>query len=330
MILLTSDWHLDDNPANAYRWGAFDCLEAWMAESPDNTQIFHLGDICDRKDRHSAELVNKLITRFKTLVDKGAVIYILMGNHDKPITGTPFWSFLDQMSKYITFVTKPHALGQILLLPYADNPAEAWADIPFNLYRTAFIHQTVTGAKGNNGHTLENNKMIDFPVRLKVYSGDIHTTQTVKRVKYIGAPHPVAFGDDYVCQMIELDDTYNLSREIKVETIQKLMLRIEQCSQLDEIETRPGDQARVICKLPIADIDKWAAIQDEIIAWGADRQIILASVEPEIEGARSASDVDEPDLENDPAYILRLFADAEGIDDKMYEIGIALLKEALG
>lgn len=328
-ILLTSDWHLDDNPMNAYRWDIFNHIRKWMSERKENALIYHLGDLCDRKDRHSAELVNRLISELGSLIDAGAVMYVLMGNHDRPINGTPYWTFLTQMSASLTFVTKPHALGKLLLLPYSENPAAEWAHIPFKLYKAALIHQTITGAVGNNGFLLENEKMISFPVKLKVYAGDIHTTQVVKRVKYVGAPHPVAFGDDYPCQMLEVDDDFNLLRTIPCQTIQKLMLRIDEPRELSEVVVYPKDQVRIICRLDLKDVDKWPAMQDEIVAWARAEKVVLISIEPEIEGSSASDNPEEIPLDNDPEYILRLFADAEEIDDRMFEVGIELLREVI-
>lgn len=335
MILLTSDWHLDDNPLNEYRWDVFKHVAQWAEESKDNSLIYHLGDLTDRKDRHSAKLVNRLTKEFKRLADVGIVVWILMGNHDKPINGTPFWCFLTDMSDFLTFVAEPTGLpkARLALLPYADDPAADWAHIDFSKIDTIFMHQTVTGARGNNGILLENNKMPTFPFRIKVYSGDIHTTQTIRKrgaasVIYIGSPHPVAFGDDYPCQMMELNDDYSFARIISLQTMQKLMLRIDDLADLDKVVARPGDQARVVCKLAIERLEQWPAIQDAIGDWAGRLDVLLFSIDPEIEGIQTASDdVEAPALESDPTYILRLFADAEEIDDRMFEAGIALLKE---
>lgn len=335
MILLTSDWHLDDNPANDYRWDVFKHLSQWAEQSKDNNLIYHLGDLTDRKDRHSAALVNRMTTELKKLTDVGNTVQILMGNHDKPINGTPFWQFLSEMSDQLNFITSPQSMprAKLALLPYADDPATAWDHIDFAQFKTVFMHQTVTGAKGNNGIVLENHKMFSFPAHLDVYSGDIHTTQTIKTrgaaaVRYIGAPHPVAFGDDYPSQMMELRDDYSFGSIIPITTIQKLMLRIDQPRDLERIAARVGDQARVVCKLAIEKVEQWPAMQDAISNWADQNGVTLFSVDPEIEGIHTANDDAEvPTLESDPAYILRLFADAEEIDDRMYEAGIALLKE---
>jgi hypothetical protein len=339
-ILLSTDWHLDDNPRNEYRWQIFDHVMKWVVEAnakgTGNPVVYMLGDLTDRKDRHSAALVNRLIAAFMELISAGASIWILLGNHDKPLNGTPFWQFLDNLSNAgglgsgITFVTRPYGSdsAKLLLLPYSDDPASEWADIDFSKYRAAFMHQTVTGALGNNGISLTNEKMADLPKKLKVYSGDIHTEQSVANVKYIGAPHPVAFGDDYPCQMIELNSDYEIARRIKLPAIQKLMIRIDHPDELKKIDARRGDQARVICKLSLADAALWPAWQDTISAWAASEEVILFSVEAEIEAGVASAETDLSDqMENEPEYILRLFADAEEIDDRMFATGVELLKE---
>ena len=330
MMLLTADWHLTDLPQDEYRWKVFVHVSDWMRQHKDNNQIFVLGDITDRKDRHSAQLVNRLVTEFKILIDAGAVIYVLMGNHDKPLTGTPYWTFLSQLSGYLTFVTKPHAMKNVVLLPYSDDPAEEWKNIRWSSYDLVLMHQTVTGAKGNNGIKLENPKMISFPKGCIVYSGDIHTTQRVRNVTYVGAPHPVAFGDDYPSQMIELDEEFT-ETVIKLKTIQKLVLRIADPADLNNVSVSKSDQVRVVCTIDISDLDRWPSWQDMINSWAALHGVILASVEPDIIGTYLADEnAETPTNDNDPAYILRLFADAEEIDDRMFEAGVALLKEVFG
>lgn len=340
--LLTSDWHLDDQPANEYRWKVFEHLTTWIEHQRKTTLpiIYHLGDLTDRKDRHSSALVNRLIDEFARLVDLGASIWILKGNHDQPLNGPAFWQILDYMrpgadvQSGVSFVTKPTGRGKLLLLPFADNPAAAWEDIDFSRYHGLFMHQTVTGVVSNNGHLLEAPNMVKFPRGLRAYSGDIHTPQIVSngrgRVRYVGAPHPVAFGDDYPCRMLELDNDYRITEEIRIPTIQKLMLRIDKPSELRRIATRQGDQAKVICRLAATDIDKWPAMTDQITAWARTWDVALFSIEPAIEGALSAADNDNEEIPaSDPEYILRLFADAEDINDRLFDTGIKLLQEIM-
>jgi hypothetical protein len=90
----------------------------------------------------------------------------------------------------------------------------------------------------------------------------------------------------------------------------------------------------VICSLAAADVELWPRMQEEIAAWAKSQKVILFSVEARIEGIVSAANPnkseDVPDCENDPKYILRAFADAEQIDDRLFAAGIELLKEARG
>jgi hypothetical protein len=303
-------------------------------------EVFMLGDLTDRKDRHSAALTNRVVNELTRLTNLGARFTVLMGNHDKPLNGPPFWDILSEIGRSgdsipIKFISRPYAWDDLLLLPYSDNPVEDWKDIPFRNYKAIFMHQTVTGATGNNGIKLENTKMPEFPRAMKVYSGDIHIPQVVgpkgRQVQYIGAPHPVSFGDDHICRMVVLDDeTYAVASEIILSSIQKRVLRINAPADLADIETHTGDQFRIICKLAPAELDNWPAYQDSIIAWARASEVILLSLEPEIEGPRPERDTKAPELETDPEHILRLFAQAEGIDDAMFQAGLQLLKETAG
>lgn len=333
-MILTADLHLTDNPADEYRWRVFDHL-AGLAREEGDTTITILGDITDRKDRHSSVLVNRVVHSLRTLVSLGNHVTILMGNHDKPLAGVPFWQFLDKLeSRTLRFITEPIAFGGDLYLPYAADPAREWAGITLAGHDTIFMHQTVTGALGNNGIRLENNKMVLFPKTAKVYSGDIHTPQVVGRVTYVGAPHPVAFGDDYPCRLLVLDHKSNIKRELILSPPAKRMLRATSIDELERRTTNPGDQARVIYKLPLAELDKWPAMQAAIETWADERQIKLASIEPEIIGSLDSARSDDVDLASDaqsfdiiPEAALRAFAEAEGIDERMLEHGLKYIAD---
>lgn len=329
-MILTADLHLTDDPNDDYRWAIFDHL-CGLAREEHDSEIAILGDITDRKDRHSSILVNRLMRSLRALLDAGNSVTILMGNHDKPLAGVPFWQFLDQLeSRKLRFITKPLAIGGELYLPYASNPAEEWKDIKLSGHDAIFMHQTVTGALGNNGFRLENNKMVAFPRNAKVYSGDIHTPQVVGRVTYVGAPHPVAFGDDYPCRVLRLNERYNIERELFLTPPAKRMLRV---SSIDELERRvvaAGDAARVFYKLPINDIDRWPEIQAQIAIWAEAAGIKLASLEPDIEGAAAhREDAEETiGLDVSPEGVMQAFADAEGIDPAMLAFGLDIMRES--
>src|ERR1035441_7279011 len=101
-LLIFSDPHLTDNPLEEYRWTFLEQkLPALIAEHRIDT-VWCLGDVVDRKDRHSGELVNRLVSAVLALQTP---LNILMGNHDGPNADNPaYWSFLSTLPnvKYIT------------------------------------------------------------------------------------------------------------------------------------------------------------------------------------------------------------------------------------
>lgn len=334
--LLSADWHLTDNPAEEYRWDVFKHLQYWVeSQHPIKTiEIFFLGDLTDKKDRHSGTLVNRIVDGFCGLMDAGASIFGMTGNHDQPLQGPPFWSCLHQLRKGtdltsgISWFTEPRTWNGMAMLPFAEKPNEAWAQIDFRSIHTALIHQTVDGATGNNGIVLYNPRMLDIPRGTKVYSGDIHTPQVIGNVTYVGAPHPVAFGDDYPCRMLQLDNDWNIEKVIKVESIQRMMLRIEHPDDLAKVKVKSDDQAKVRCKLSVTDIAQWPVWEAQINDWARRKGVILFTVEPEIQVV--SEQVTEFLPEDDPEYIMRAFAEAEQLDDQLIAAGIKLLKDTLG
>ena len=322
-MILTGDWHLDDAPTNEYRWQVFDVLAKIYKDKPF-TRLYHVGDISDRKDRHSSILVNRLVKELNKLLDLGINIFILIGNHDLPLNGPPFWQFLNSMD--IVVATKPLAIDRLLLLPYAANPVEEWRGIPLFRYRAIFMHQTVTGVVADNGTILQNDKMPVFPRGIKIYSGDIHTPQVIGAVTYVGAPHHVKFGDKYLCRMLRLDDDYKIIEEIKLTSPTKHMIDVASVEELESFSTHRGDQARIRFELPLEDAERWPAIQDQVASWASKRGVMLASVEASIDMPQTKAQQVSFEM-TDPEEILKLFAETEGIDGSMLAAGLALLKE---
>ena len=337
-MILTADLHLTDNEDDGYRWVIFDHLFELARDSHD-TEIVILGDLTDRKDRHSAELVNRLIDQLAALSDKNDVT-ILMGNHDMPINGRPFWQFLGHMGDAsLRFITKPteRAGGAELYLPYASNPFEAWSQVNLAGRKAIFMHQTVTGAAGNNGHVLENKKMPVFPRGPKIYSGDIHVPQKVGSVTYVGAPHPIKFGDDYPCRILRLDSRYAICQEVPLTPPAKRILRASSMDEIERASVRANDRIQVFYSMPIAEVDQWPAIQARVQAWAEERHALLASIEPVIIGRVNYENEDAEMLASqtgllasDATEVIRAFAESEGIGESSLNYALALLTKNMG
>ena len=91
--LIFTDIHLTDNPREEYRWRVFDDAIVQFLFLKKATDIMILGDLTDRKDNHSASLVNRLVRNVKRLAEL-APVTVLMGNHDYLDPINPFFGFL--------------------------------------------------------------------------------------------------------------------------------------------------------------------------------------------------------------------------------------------
>jgi len=324
-MILTSDLHLVDGPSEEYRWAVFDHLIE-LIERYDDTKVFILGDLCDRKDRHSAELVNRILDQFSRInLATGATIHCLLGNHDKPLTGTPYWEILNHTG-FVEFITAPTLFGYLILLPYTHTPSVDWQDIDFTEVKAVFMHQTVSGAVANNGHVLEAADFPGIPSHVKVYSGDIHTPQVIGNVTYVGAPHHVKFGDDYPCRILRLDDDFNIISEHYLNPPKKQVVSIKAFEDLAQYDISPGDQLRVKVELPQENLDSWPEFKRRITRWSQRLQVTIASVEAEIMLTKTESGPTQAvQLPTTPREILAEYGKSAGLDAPLIAEGLRLL-----
>lgn len=324
MKLLTADIHLDDNPQNEYRWKVFQRLKD-AALKYGVTSIYILGDAVDRKDRHSAVFVNRLVAELKELA-RIAPVRISRGNHDTPLRGPAFWEFLYLLTD-VFYITDPTPDGDVLILPFTPNPMEDWRGLNFRDYKALFLHVTVTGAISENGRELEGQKLPLLPRSVHVYSGDIHTPQTVKNLTYVGAPHPVKYGDSYPCRFLVLNDDYEIAHEVILESDRKLVIEVNSLEELAQVYVREGDRARIRFNLSYHEVDKWGEIEASMTAWAKENQVQIVNTEVIVDTPRTAGEVD---LELTPEQVLYDFAEMEDIPTELLEVGISFLQEARG
>jgi DNA repair exonuclease SbcCD nuclease subunit len=273
--------------------------------------------------------VNTLVDKFRDLIQhRNAEIVVLCGNHDRALHAQkPYWSFLSALDG-LTFIREPTARGDLLLLPFSEKPYEDWADIPFDLYKAVFCHQTFRGANRGDRIDTGNLAMDIFPPHLKVYSGDLHIPQELGRLTYIGAPYPIKYGDDYPCRLLRLDHNYDVIERIPLFSPRKRIINISSADELLNTELLSGDSARIRLTLPIEKIDTWQAEQDKIATWAKERGITVSSIEPTIETGPRHTDM-EAEM-TDVFSILSSFAEAEGLDEDLLFYGLDLLQQAKG
>jgi DNA repair exonuclease SbcCD nuclease subunit len=217
--LLIADLHLTDSPKDEYRWDIF----PWLKDQIEEHQVQRLtilGDLTDRKDKHSAKLVNRLVKNFQLISTCVKEVIILKGNHDYVDADCPFFEFLGT-SINIRFITKPIRIWDSLYLPHTRNPKEDWPEFLKEKgvgAKYIFMHQTVSGSIFANGYKFETDKAKEYNDLLDtqkalVYSGDVHVPQEIGAITYIGSPYSINYGDHWSGRAILLKDGEELDLE---------------------------------------------------------------------------------------------------------------------
>jgi len=206
-VLLTTDWHLTDREADAYRWKIFEFLDRQLAENPSVRLLAILGDITDRRDNHSSILVNELIDGLTALQRSyNLQIIVLGGNHDRAYGGPAYFEWVNRVPN-LHYVAVPEWFEEygMWALPYTDKPDVDWVRLHLDEAKMIIIHQAVEGAVSANGFVMEPDCRVVLPKGPLIFSGHIHKPQTVSGVTYVGAPYHTAFGDDFIPRVLLVD-----------------------------------------------------------------------------------------------------------------------------
>ena len=273
--LLISDLHLTDNPRDEYRWDIFGDMDKVIRER-NVGEIFILGDITDKKDNHSAKLVNLI---FEMMEKFNIPVKILRGNHDYVDPASPFFQVLSSIHDVVFIgvqdeVAEPY--GDILFLPNVPHPIWRWQDIKVDYLKSTSIilmHQTVTGSVASSGFEMTGLPLefFDrFPNLQHIFSGDIHVPQTLgDKLTYVGAPYHTNFGDGYEPRMILLwrnsDSPANKWQWESIPTKFPRKLKID-VTHPDELHshTFDGDQVKVVLNLSRSDLVYWNEYRQKI------------------------------------------------------------------
>lgn len=331
-MLITSDLHLSSNPRDEYRHDFIGRLRKMVNEYKINVLAI-LGDLTEQKDKHSAELVNRVVGHIDRLAQSVSKLIILRGNHDwLNDPSMPYFKFLGRLPN-VSWINEPTAVGPGLFLPHTTNYKKDWAkyiDNGFGDFQIAFAHNTFAGALGDFGDTgrvLEGIPTDIFPKGLTVISGDVHSPQTVGTVIFVGAPYTVDFGDKYSPRVLIYDDGRLSS--IPCRGPQKQLVEIKAVSELSKVKgLREGDILKVRVTIDRAESAVWAEIREEVRAWGVERGYLVHNVQPVIEDAQRRLDtakrrrVSKTDEQLFSDYCRRM-----GIDDRTAGVGRKIMGE---
>lgn len=335
-MIITSDLHLTDRNRDEYRWEIFNQL-CEINEDSGPQEVLILGDITDKKDCHSAILVNRVADEMGRLAESSASLTILKGNHDYKDATTPFFGFLDAVPN-MSFVSEPQVREydgvKILLLPHERDPRNAWRNLVLMSKgcEAIFAHQTFQGAVGSNGMQLSGpgpNYLKELLRRdLPIIAGDIHKPQTLGSVTYCGTPYPVAFGDDHEPSILSVGSDLVIER-IYVDTIKKVRIDLFDAAEFDECDLDRGDQARVVLHLRRSEYGQakeiMADVRTRAEAAGVDLYGFKLSERVTRKRKRLTDDVAVEVSETQQETLTR-YCKMEGIDKALADQGAALIK----
>jgi len=329
MWLIIGDLHLTDRPQDAYRFGIFDWIKKQQAKDKP-AATFLLGDITDSKDRHSATLVNQIVSG---LVSLKPPVYVLKGNHDYSDPKNPFFKFLNHIDG-LKFVIKPtviKAIKPVALIPHyrsQDDFDNAVRSTSGNGVPACFlVHQTFEGAIAESGVRLSGlsaSLIESMKPPLGVYAGDVHKPQTQGLVTYVGCPYHVRFGDDFEPRCIEISQS-GVEAYPWFDAPRKWSLTVRGPENiLNNKNLLEGDQVKLTIELAREESVEWQQVKQEVLA--ACKKLKL-----EVYGARvevrtvARHDRIKVDKVGTPSETLDTFCRAEKVASQVKKTGMEIL-----
>lgn len=297
--LITADWHLSASPRDEYRFLFVEKTLPDMIEEFGVELLLFLGDVCEVKDGHEAELVNRVAAAFQRLSRLCPIVFV-QGNHDwLSSPNNPFFGFLSRLSGGgISWVQAPTPLAAVknvpegfrnrspatIILPHTADYERDWADIQFENWEVALAHQSFSGAKSESGFELGGVPMSYFPKGLKIVSGDIHRPQDWGALTYVGAPYNVDFGDEIDPRVLIWDG--KTFESVPVPGPQKRLLEMglnDVVLPQGDCNLNKGDLVKV--RVEVGSYDEWPGVKAELEAWALKRGVILHQAQPIIRPA---------------------------------------------
>lgn len=311
--VIVADLHLDNDPLTEYRWKVFEVISN-LAEEIGADYVDILGDLTERKDKHPSSLVNKIADEVLKL-SQISCVRILKGNHDYVDEKEPYFEFLEQIQNVLYF-SENESHGNTLFLPHSKNfmfPDKIGMEIKY-----IYMHQPIIGAVTQNGYILEDGITVPNINGIKIYSGDIHTPQTIKGVTYIGSPYHVYAGDVYSGRIISIQDGKehkHLTNDL-FPSLWSLYLNNDDLSDKWYHEIKRGDHLKIKVNLEKSEYHEWEKIKKDIKSICENNGIILTSLE--MKPVQNNTPIKEEEikltLDTDYKAIIDKYAEKEKLD----------------
>ena len=267
--LVVGDLHLTDKARDAYRFNFF----KWLRRQQDKYSVaatFLAGDLTDAKDRHSATLVNTIVSKLSSL---RAPVHICCGNHDYRDPETPFFRFLNHVGAgHIFFHVIPElvpVLGNVAIIPHYKTQEEFDAAVRQCSQADLFlVHQTFEGAIAESGTILSGLRaslIESLKPRLGVLAGDVHKPQRQGIVTYIGCPYHVRFGDGFTPRVLLIDED-GKKQNLYYDAPFKWSMHVTCADDVfDRYQLAEGDQVKITVNLTREEALDWKEIKAGIL-----------------------------------------------------------------
>jgi predicted phosphodiesterase len=316
--IVSGDWHLDGNSRNEYRHTFVEKTLPDLVKTHNYDRLVCLGDLCQDKDRHSAELVNRVVDSI-TMLSKLCEVVILKGNHDYIDPSHPFFGFLKTI-KDVTWIGKPTFLGDELFLPHTRDCQRDWKGLSLGKAKRIFAHQTFQGANAGN-HIMDGIPLSVFPEDVDIISGDVHVPQKIRNLRYVGAPYTINFGDTYKPRVLIL-------RGDKITTLpvhgpRKVLIEIDNPRHMPEVELHAGDMIKVRVKLD--KFEEFQKIKKTTTEWAAGHGCFVQSIQPIVSSKTSVKGKAAFTVKSDADQV-RAYAGKVGVSEAVLEIGLQLME----
>lgn len=331
IFLLIADLHLTALLRDAYRWRLF----PWLLEACITRNVQYLvilGDLTEAKDYHSAKLVNQIVDALCKLFRGSRLkgIIIVPGNHDGIDPNCPYFRFLGQFPfiKYIpTPFMEPFAERNVLFLPHTKEP-ERWDRGMLYDADFIFMHQTFSGAQSETGVALEGLQasVLNSARKAEIWSGDVHVPQVVGRVKYVGSPYPVRFGDSFKPRAVLLEKDLKKATDLEPPAFRRLSLLISSPAELQKVVVSEGDQVKVRVRMTRAQFVDWEKTKRAVVGWCKEGGIELCGLEVErVEEAAPKIKPRSSSVALSPAQVLDAWAAKQNLAKPLLEEGHRIL-----
>lgn len=321
-LLLTADWHLNDNPRDRYRHDWQRRLHK-MIQQYNITSLAMLGDLTDDKDRHSADLVNEIVRHLVEL-SRLCDVYILKGNHDYEANAEqPFFKF----SRYIegvSWINEPvvriiKGVGKVLFLPHTRDYETDWKKIGFKNVDMVFTHNTFTGAISESGREMVGIPRDALPRGMEVFSGDVHKPQD-SPVIYVGSPYTIRFGDDFDPRVIVIEK--GRWRSIPCTGRQKRLLTAHSVDAgVEALKEASGDIVRLRLQLSAKQQEEWPKLKRRVYEAAREHDISLQGIDLVVDSPKRKAKLKED--------LTKARTDAEIVKDYCAAHGISTAKETV-